>query len=64
MEPRLTTDRQPAQLLTMLIGVTFILVGLLGFVPGIAGVLPHGRDRAPLPDRRRGRLLGFGSTAW
>ena len=39
MKPRLTTDRQPAQLLTMLIGVTFILVGLLGFVPGIAGVL-------------------------
>ena len=46
MEPRLTTDRQPAQLLTMLIGVTFILVGLLGFVPGITSHLYDGLDFA------------------
>ena len=27
--------RSPAQLLTLLIGATFILVGILGFIPGI-----------------------------
>ena len=46
MEPRLTTDRQPAQLLTMLIGVTFILIGILGFVPGITSHLYGGLDFA------------------
>lgn len=30
-----TTDRSPIQLATLVVGVTFLLVGVLGFVPGI-----------------------------
>jgi len=35
MERRITSDRSPAQVLTTLIGAIFILVGILGFIPGI-----------------------------
>ena len=39
-------DRSPAQLLTLLIGAAFILVGILGFVPGITSHLYGGLDFA------------------
>jgi hypothetical protein len=39
-------DRSPAQLLTLLIGATFILVGILGFIPGITSHLYGGLDFA------------------
>jgi Domain of unknown function (DUF4383) len=39
-------DRSPTQLLTLLIGATFILVGILGFVPGITSHLYGGLDFA------------------
>jgi hypothetical protein len=39
-------DRSPAQLLTLLIGATFILVGILGFIPGITSHLYEGLDFA------------------
>ena len=38
--------RSPAQLLTLLIGATFILVGILGFIPGITSHLYGGLDFA------------------
>ena len=40
------SDRSPAQLLTLLIGATFILVGILGFIPGITSHLYGGLDFA------------------
>jgi hypothetical protein len=40
------SDRSPAQLLTLLIGATFILVGILGFIPGITSNLYGGLDFA------------------
>jgi hypothetical protein len=46
MERRTTRDRSPAQLLTLLIGATFILVGILGFIPGITSHLYSGLDFA------------------
>jgi hypothetical protein len=46
MERRTTRDRSPAQLLTLLIGATFILVGILGFIPGITSHLYGGLDFA------------------
>ena len=39
-------DRSPAQLLTLLIGATFILVGILGFIPGVTSHLYGGLDFA------------------
>jgi hypothetical protein len=39
-------DRSPAQLLTLLIGATFVLVGILGFIPGITSHLYGGLDFA------------------
>jgi hypothetical protein len=39
-------DRSPAQLLTLLIGEAFILVGILGFIPGITSHLYGGLDFA------------------
>jgi hypothetical protein len=39
-------DRSPAQLLTLLFGATFILVGILGFVPGVTSHLYGGLDFA------------------
>jgi Domain of unknown function (DUF4383) len=40
------SDRSPAQLLTLLIGAAFILVGILGFIPGITSHLYGGLDFA------------------
>jgi hypothetical protein len=40
------SDRSPAQLLTLLIGAIFILVGILGFIPGITSHLYGGLDFA------------------
>jgi len=46
MERRMTSDRSPAQVLTTLIGAIFILVGILGFIPGITSHLYGGLDFA------------------
>ena len=46
MERRMTSDRSPAQVLTTLIGAVFILVGILGFIPGITSHLYGGLDFA------------------
>jgi len=42
----MTSDRTPAQILAFLIGVGFILVGVLGFIPGITSHLYGGLDFA------------------
>jgi Domain of unknown function (DUF4383) len=41
-----TRDRDPVQLLAMLVGATFLLVGILGFIPGITSNLYGGLDFA------------------
>ena len=46
MERAMTGDRTLAQLLATLIGATFILVGILGFIPGITTHLYGGLDFA------------------
>src|SRR3982750_3332509 len=46
MERAMTGDRTLPQLLTTLIGATFILVGILGFIPGITTHLYGGLDFA------------------
>src|SRR6478672_6975542 len=46
MEGRMTSDRSAAQVLTTLIGAVFILVGILGFIPGITSHLYGGLDFA------------------
>jgi uncharacterized protein DUF4383 len=46
MERSMTTDRTPVQVLATLIGATFILVGILGFIPGITSHLYGGLDFA------------------
>jgi hypothetical protein len=46
MERSMTTDRTPVQVLATLIGATFILVGILGFIPGITTHLYGGLDFA------------------
>ena len=42
MERVTTTERTPAQLLAALVGVTFLAVGILGFIPGITSHLYGG----------------------
>jgi Domain of unknown function (DUF4383) len=53
MEGRMLRDPSPAQLLTTLIGATFILVGILGFIPGITSHLYGGLDFAGATTLRR-----------
>jgi Domain of unknown function (DUF4383) len=46
VERPLTRDSTPAQLLAALFGATFVLVGILGFIPGITSHLYGGLDFA------------------
>jgi hypothetical protein len=46
MERVTTRDRSPVQLLAMLVGATFLLVGIAGFIPGITSHLYGGLDFA------------------
>ncbi len=41
-----TRERDPVQLLAALVGATFLLVGILGFIPGITSNLYGGLDFA------------------
>jgi hypothetical protein len=49
-------DRSQAQQLTMLLGVVFILVGILGFIPGIT---THYGDMSFAGDDSGAKLLGI-----
>ncbi len=55
-------NRTPGQLLTALIGATFILVGILGFIPGITTHLYGGLDFAGHDSRAK--LLHVFQTSW
>jgi len=55
-------DRTPAQLLTTLIGATFILVGILGFIPGITTHLYGGLDFAG--HNSQAKLLHIFQVSW
>ena len=46
METITTRDRTPVQMLAALVGATFLLVGILGFIPGITSHLYGGLDFA------------------
>ena len=46
MDTLTTRDRDPVQLLAALVGATFLLVGILGFIPGITSHLYGGLDFA------------------
>jgi Domain of unknown function (DUF4383) len=41
-----TSDRTPVQMLATMVGATFVLVGILGFIPGITSNLYGGLDFA------------------
>jgi Domain of unknown function (DUF4383) len=62
MERLMTRDRTPAQLLTTLIGATFILVGILGFIPGITTHLYGGLDFAG--HNSQAKLLHIFQVGW
>jgi hypothetical protein len=62
MERLITRDRTPAQLLTTLIGTTFILVGILGFIPGITTHLYGGLDFAG--HHSQAKLLHVFQVSW
>lgn len=50
------TDRSQAQQLSMLLGIVFILVGILGFIPGIT---THYGDMSFAGDDSGAKLLGI-----
>ncbi len=58
MTDRMTTtgDRTPVQMLAMLVGATFLLVGVLGFIPGIT---THYGDLKFAGDSSNAKLLGL-----
>jgi arginine exporter protein ArgO len=62
MERSMVRDRSPAQLLTALIGATFILVGILGFVPGVTSHLYGGLDFAG--HNSQAKLLHIFQISW
>jgi hypothetical protein len=62
MERSMVRDRSPAQLLTALIGATFILVGILGFVPGVTSHLYGGLDFAG--HNSQAKLLHIFQVSW
>ena len=49
-------DRAPVQMLAMLVGATFLLVGILGFIPGIT---THYGDLSFAGDGSEAKLLGI-----
>ena len=62
MERPMPGDRTPAQLLTTLIGATFLLVGILGFIPGITTHLYGGLDFAG--QNSQAKLLHIFQVSW
>jgi arginine exporter protein ArgO len=62
MERSMLRDRSPAQLLAALIGATFILVGILGFVPGVTSHLYGGLDFAG--HSSQAKLLHVFQVSW
>jgi hypothetical protein len=52
---RNTRDRTPVQMVAMLVGATFLLVGVLGFIPGIT---THYGDMSFAGDGSTAKLLG------
>src|SRR6266566_2115303 len=62
MERPMTRDRTPVQLLTTLIGATFILVGILGFIPGVTTHLYGGLDFAG--HNSQAKLLHLFQVSW
>jgi hypothetical protein len=62
MERLMTRDRTPAQLLTTPIGATFVLVGILGFTPGITTHLYGGLDFAG--HNSQAKLLHIFQVSW
>ena len=55
-QPRATGGRSLAQILAFVIGATFVLVGVLGFVPGIVSMFGDLRFKGPESDAQ---LLGL-----
>src|SRR3954466_10070635 len=62
MEGTMIGDRTPAQLLTTLIGATFILIGIFGFIPGITTHLYGGLDFAG--HNSQAKLLHVFQVSW
>src|SRR5919202_2182754 len=53
-------DRTPVQAIAMLVGATFLLVGILGFIPGIT---THYGDMSFAGDGSGAKLLGIFQTS-
>jgi hypothetical protein len=62
MERPMTRDRAPVQLLATLAGATFVLVGILGFIPGITSHLYGGLDFAG--HNSQAKLLHVFQVSW
>jgi hypothetical protein len=62
MERVTTRDRDPVQLLAMLVGATFLLVGIAGFIPGITSHLYGGPDFAGHDSQAK--VLHIFQTSW
>jgi hypothetical protein len=57
-----TTERNPVQALATLVGATFLLVGILGFIPGITSNLYGGLDFAG--HHSQAKLLHVFQVSW
>jgi hypothetical protein len=62
MESAMRRDRSLVQMLAMLVGATFLLVGILGFIPGITSHLYGGLDFAG--HNSDAKLLHIFQTSW
>jgi hypothetical protein len=62
MEAANTQDRTPVQLIATLVGATFLLVGILGFIPGITSHLYGGLDFAG--HNSQAKLLHVFQVSW
>jgi hypothetical protein len=62
MERVMTADRTPVQLLATLVGATFLLVGIAGFIPGITSHLYGGLDFAG--HNSDAKVLHVFQTSW
>ena len=62
MEPVTTRGRDPVQLLAMLVGATFLLVGIAGFIPGVTSHLYGGLDFAGHDSQAK--VLHIFQTSW
>src|SRR5436305_15183295 len=62
MEAANTRDRTPVQLLATLVGATFLVVGILGFIPGITSHLYGGLDFAG--HASQAKLLHLFQVSW